>query len=576
MDLEPNPKSGRRPAALALLVVITAACSAEHYRREADEEVYSILAAKREEAGLPAREFTIDPPVDPLRDRLLARISQLQQESGVEGALPDLDVSPSGPFAQDDDAAAADAPLVLDLEDCLRIAAENSREFQREKETVYLAALSLTFERFVFQNQYFGGVLGTAGQTLPEERSGTVTADTGFTRRLASGANVVFDIGATLFRAFVGDREESARSFLDLTITQPLLRGAGRTIVQEPLTQSERDALYAIRQFEQFKLDLAVQIASGMYRVLQQADRVRNALANLQSLTRSRERIEALAEAGRTPQFQVDQAEQDELRAKNRWISQVQSYETSLDRFKLQLGLPVDADLQLEQSELYSLRDAGLREIDIDTPAAVAFALDNRLDFANDLDRVIDATRRVNVAKDALRTALSVSFSSRVNNEDNKLAALEFGDGTYLVGADLDLPFNRVAERNAYRSSLISLQRAERSAEAAEDNVKFDVRNSARSLELAEESFRIQQVALLLAERRVESTALLQQAGRASTRDLLESQDALLESQDGLTGALVDHEIARLQLLRDMGLLTVDQEGLSYDTSIDRFIEAGY
>ena len=94
------------------------------------------------------------------------------------------------------------------------------------------------------------------------------------------------------------------------------------------------------------------------------------------------------------------------------------------------------------------------------------------------------------------------------------------------------------------------------------DEVKLDVRDAWRKLQEARASYDIQQTSLTLARRRVDSTTLLTQAGRANTRDLLESQDALLEAQNALTGALVDHTIARLEFWRDTGVLEVGENGM--------------
>jgi hypothetical protein len=43
---------------------------------------------------------------------------------------------------------------------------------------------------------------------------------------------------------------------------------------------------------------------------------------------------------------------------------------------------------------------------------------------------------------------------------------------------------------------------------------------------------------------------------------LLESQDALLESQNELTAALVDHATAKLSFFRDVGILQVRPDGM--------------
>jgi outer membrane protein TolC len=569
----------KRSAGILVLCTTLLGCSAASYREGADEETYRIIAEKQKQAGVTQASFDIDPAQDTLRIRLLERLEELKKAAKIEGTIPDFEEPPSGPMVQDEEllfpktSATESPPMVLTLEGALAAAAENSRDYRREKENVYLAALNLTLERFAFDNQYFGILSGETGQTGPEERSVTGSANAGFSRRLASGAEIFFDIGATLFRAFTGGADDVASSFVSLTVTQPLLRGAGRNIVLEPLTQAERDALYAIRSFERFKRTLSVRVASELFGVLRQYDAVENARVNYQSLIATREQTEALAEAGRTPEFEVDQARQRELSARETLVSQIETYNRALDQFRITLGLPTDANVVVDQGELERLAERGLLSLDIDTDTAVDIALDYRLDLMNARDEVADAERKVNVAENALLAGLDITFSSDVRNKDNQIAALQFGDGTYVIGADLDLPLNRVAERNAYRSAIISLERVRRNYELSQDDVKFEVRQAVRNLLEAEESYRIQISSLELAERRVDSTRLLQQAGRASTRDLLDAQDDLLSARNGVTRALVTHTIARLELLRDLGLLTVDQEGLNYDASTFRFPE---
>jgi hypothetical protein len=56
---------------------------------------------------------------------------------------------------------------------------------------------------------------------------------------------------------------------LSASVTQPLLRGSGRQIVQENLTQAERNALYQIRSFNRYRQTFVVSIVNDYYRVLQ-------------------------------------------------------------------------------------------------------------------------------------------------------------------------------------------------------------------------------------------------------------------------------------------------------------------
>jgi hypothetical protein len=72
----------------------------------------------------------------------------------------------------------------------------------------------------------------------------------------------------------------------------------------------------------------------------------------------------------------------------------------------------------------------------------------------------------------------------------------------------------------------------------------------------------------------VESTTFLLQAGRVTTRDLLESQDALLEAQNSVTAALVDHAIAKLSFFRDVGILQVKPDGMWEQDSADHRLDS--
>jgi outer membrane protein TolC len=124
---------------------------------------------------------------------------------------------------------------------------------------------------------------------------------------------------------------------------------------------------------------------------------------------------------------------------------------------------------------------------------------------------------------------------------------------------------DRKQERNAFREAFIDLERQKRSLDLLEDSIKQEVRQSYRSLNQARETFEIQKLALELALKRVESTDILVQAGRADTRDFLESQEDLLSAQNALTSAVVEHTIARLNFLLDIESLDVDEQGLIQD-----------
>jgi outer membrane protein TolC len=177
--------------------------------------------------------------------------------------------------------------------------------------------------------------------------------------------------------------------------------------------------------------------------------------------------------------------------------------------------------------------------------------------------------RQVYIAADSLRGEVSLLGSASMGGRRSSAGSASQDDaelrpdrGSYSALLNIDLPLERTAERNAYRESLIDLERTVRSLQALEDDIKLAIRGGLRDLQEAREAVITQAEAVRLAERRVHSTDLFLQAGRAEIRDVLESQDALLCAQNALTSAVVGYRVAELELQRDMGLLKVRADGL--------------
>jgi len=129
----------------------------------------------------------------------------------------------------------------------------------------------------------------------------------------------------------------------------------------------------------------------------------------------------------------------------------------------------------------------------------------------------------------------------------------------------MDLPIDRLPERNAYRASLIALEESTRRAEQAADTIVADLRAALRNLEAARESYEIQQGAVTLAERRRESTELNLEAGRANTRDVLESQEDLVDAQNSAASDLTNYILSGISLYLDMELLRVTEAGIEVE-----------
>lgn len=602
--------------AAALLIVAGCQSPGEH-RAEADDVALRIIEQTQEAALGRSEPFTIEKPADTLRRRLMLT-QELPHRSAASLGTQQLDAIDHWPrddylqrgIDEDDGTPAVpdESVLTINLDDALRIAARNSRDYQSQKESVFRAALNLDLERNFFRTTFAGGIDGF----LQTNRSGggspttgiDSTTDLSLQRRLESGMTLTSAIALDLAKLLSDGSPGSAALAWDGSIQIPLLRGSGRHIVREPLTQAERDTLYAIWEFERFKGTFAVRIASEYLGVLQRLNALENAEANYRSLILATRRMRSLAETDRRSGLELGQAEADELRARDQWINAQQNYARQLDRFKIVLGLPTDAVLDLEREELERLAASArtvleqmqqqddLRDpeddisadapvhlpppdrqaagpYELDETLALQLALNHRLDLFVSEGQVYDAQRRVVVAADRLGAELTLLGRASVGERRSIGSAgqpdaldLRFDRGTYSALLSLDLPLERTAERNVYRTSLISMENAVRSLQNLEDEIKFSIRDNLRTLLQSREGLRIQARAVELAQQQVDRAQLLLERGDAQIRDLLEAQRDLLSAQNALTASLVNYRVAELELQRDMGVLEVDADGL--------------
>jgi len=536
---------------LAASAVLLCSCQTTGARSRADRETYGVLDRIRKEQRLEGEDFTID-----------TSFSEADPQSIDPGAI--LSQRGEGKARQ------------VSIHDSIGLAIDHSRDYQDRREQLYLTALTYTGERHRFRRQWFAGTLGRKTWLPRTDGDGTsetfVEVDTAFgvDHALVTGAEIGISIVNDLLRFYTGDPRRAAISVLNFNVVQPLLRGTGHRVAAEQLTQSFRNVIYETRDYTHFQSQFVRDVVVSYFRLLQDKDGVFNAYNDYTSRVKATEYLQARAVDRENP-LDVRQAEQAELSAKNRYIDSVVRYRDSVDAFKLRLGIPIPTRLRLNDDELTRLRGRGLVALDVSRETAVNTALRYRLPLLNEIDRFEDAQRRIIVAADALEADLVVVGNASFLSE----APLDYTDFSFSnleadVALQLDLPVNRKFERNAYRASLVQFQEEIRSLGLTMDTLRRDIDRRLRQLDQFELNYSIQQKSVAQARLRVEGAQLKLAAGTAIFRDLEEAQDALIQAQNAVTAALVDHLEARLNLLVTLGILDWEQDRFWLSTSAGR------
>lgn len=546
------------PGAL-LMAAALAGCTANSYKLDADEETYEAIADKTDLVPGMTEQVVID------------------AEKRID--LSGYPVNQDSFEFLDNEADSEVGAHILSLNAALDLAFQHSQDYQSQKEQLYLEALALTFDRYRYtpifsatgggdyiwdaEDQFVTDMQALTGMTtLSTSESVDASTSLGARYLLKGGGAIALNLTNNFTRFLSGDVSEFGTGALIGSFTQPLLRDFGTAIETETLMQAERDLLYQLRDFTRFRKSFAVRVASDYYSVLLNRETARNNYAGLLANNLSLEREQAFQAEGLRTLLQVGRLEQSSLQQDLRWTSSITRYKRSLDDFKILLGLSADERIVLDDNEMELISETGMDSPDLTLEEATELAVQTRLDLYNDLDRVQDRARKIEVAANALKPGLDLSLVASVPDaNDGDLGELDFENALYTAGLDFELPLDTKLERNNYRRALIDYEVATRNYLLSMTNIKLDVVDLWRRMNQARKNYEISLASVQINERRVEEAELRAELGLGDIQDTVDSQNDLTAARTDLISSIVDHNIAKLEFWRDLGLLYVDDSG---------------
>lgn len=366
---------------VAMLLLGQTGCTRTDYRRRADRQVYGIEQSRMIDWKwqLPPRAVEADPhsrmgdPTNPDRypiplDDPSARLYQVTNGLPWEyigwkkrGFTPVETIDwrkyvPTG----------SDGAVLLTPASAMQIFSLNSREYQFQVEEVYLAALSLTLTQFNFQLQPFAGQATTYTHgpgTINQLQLTTTPPGEGANLALMTGAQILSNLANSMVFQWTGKGPiQIITSSLVVNATQPLAQNAFARIVTQPLSLQERNVLYAIRTFATQRRQFYVSVEgnqNGFLNLLTQLQALRNQEAVLKQYQRSLDEYTELVKAGFVNSLQKDNIDQSYQQSQLALVAQQAFLQTSLDNYKVVLGIPPNTQVRLDDSllKLFELSD---------------------------------------------------------------------------------------------------------------------------------------------------------------------------------------------------------------------------
>lgn len=369
-------------------------CHRSYYRRQADADALRLIEEKSLDPHWSIPNYTIDidpasrmfdpfsvdhppmPPDDP------SAAEFMQTVDGKPG-FPHWHANGDTQYVENPEwlemlPLDKDGKLILDINLAVELALLHSPDYQRQLENLYLSALAVSLERFDFESQFFApfnSTLTNSGRV----RGGGSTLDTnngvGSQIRKAgiTGSNLIVGFANSFLWQYSGGDTTVGFGSLSFELIQPLLRNAGRDVILESLTDAERGLLYNVRQLERFRRGYMQQIAAGLNSgggvsvgsgsiasvagvsqgaggvlgLLQTQQNIRIQEANISSQRSLLQQFEEFYRFQRIDLLQLKQFKNNVFGSQSGLLSAKANYQTSLDDFKITLGLPPNIELEI-------------------------------------------------------------------------------------------------------------------------------------------------------------------------------------------------------------------------------------
>jgi len=342
---------------------------------------------------------------------------------------------------------------------------------------------------------------------------------------------------------------------LRLILNQPLLRDAGPNATYFDLTNARRAVTGQERSLELARQRLMVQVAAAFYSVVAQRQLFEVADQSLQRTESLLQASDARLKVGMASKLDVFRAELQAAQAREGMIRARASLETALEQFRGILALPPDDPLEPAAVSLAQ----PMEEREEPVAVLVERALENRLELKEARDRVDDAQRAASLARQNLLPRLDVNLGVTQLGYGGS-----FGDAWSAADRQVELfvsasyPVRQTTQKANRAVSELEVRARERDVEQLELEIEREVHQAARELDRIRQSVAVQEQAVDVAAQQRRLAVLRYQRGLASNFDVVDAESNLVVARSALVSLLTSFAVARLELRRVTGLLSID------------------
>ena len=467
--------------------------------------------------------------------------------------------------------AEAGKRIELALTDCVEMALKNNSEIQVKKISPLIEDANILIEKaafepdlsfaFTMEDNTEASAIGLISRSPAKTR--TSEFNFGYDQKLIAGTQIELDFDniRTRTNSPIQNINPSFDSKLELTLTQPLLKGFGTNVNKAFLSIARNNRLKSAQEVTQEIISVLTDVKTKYYDfqyTQEELEISRSALERVRNLHEINKERHA---KGLASNVDLLESEAELANAEKDLLSAEASMKLAEDNLKLITNIVNDAELW--NAEVRLTEDLSYAKETVGLVDAIKAAFEHRPDYEAQKIDLENKDISIVYYKNNLLPTLDLVGSYGLNGLAKTYGKdlRHVGGGNYpdwTVGVNVKLPLFNDEEKARYDISKLEKARALISFKRLEQTIILEVRAAVRNVDIKYRTLEAARAARLAQIANYSAQEQRFSAGLISTLDTITYQERLTKAEAAYARGVMDYKIALIELAKARGTTLVD------------------
>lgn len=467
-----------------------------------------------------------------------------------------------------------DGKLTLSLDDAVRLALANNTDIRLDHSQIEFAEDNLHRVLAPFDPLVTSSFLDQRQKSPASTQLQGATVLDSLTQNTQFNYNQTFQTGTNFQTSFDADKlstnssfnfiNPSISTFLEFTVTQPLLRNRGLFPNRAPILIAQRNLKQAHASFAGEVNDVVLQAITDYWNVILARENLAVQKKSQEEAEKSYEHDKKALSLGALPPLDIYRSESQVASRRVSVIQAEYALTQAVDQFRQVIGADLDPNIRALEVQLTESPEPGAELLSMDIATALSRAAANRPEFEALRQQLSADEISIRLAHNQLQPDLELSgqYASNGLGGDQFNSAVppvliatgglgtslnqlfHFNSPTYAATLSLTLPIkNHAAEANL-GDALVSQRRDQYQERQTKQNVTLEAANAVHMLEVSKLTVEAAKVALDLAQKTLKAEERKYELGSETIFFVLEAQTELSTAEQSLVQAQVNYQLA--------------------------------